>query len=120
MERALLDACVGDYAGIWELLVIVRDYRPETQRKEFLSIVEHLLLEGLIEAGAPNRNGRGFDAWKSDPGKIIATIEQEWVNLGHDPYLGDIAWFNATKAGEDYLQRHTPSLAAGGESPGVT
>jgi hypothetical protein len=39
---------------------------------------------------------KGFQPWAVSPEEAIETIQREWDKLGHDPDLGDIAWFTVT------------------------
>ena len=88
--------CREDYVGLWS---IVRRIRGAGVADHFrilettLALLRQLLSEGEIIAG--QFVDRKFLEWKVPPQEIIAKIETEWVNLGRDPDIGEIAWFVA-------------------------
>lgn len=99
-EQNFLTECVADYSGIWEAVVIARKHEPSLGRGRILESIEYLLSRGWILAGIPTANGREFTARHGTPQFIRKRIDNEWQELGHDPWLGDLVWFNATPAGE--------------------
>jgi hypothetical protein len=58
-----------------------------------LDMLLPLLSTGQILAGQFATDSDEFQIWEMDPKDVIATIEREWIILGRDPALGDIAWF---------------------------
>jgi hypothetical protein len=87
-----------DYIGLWQIVVRVRhDFGLSDSleiRRVALEIVSRLLSKG-IEAVTLASSGAGCVLWENqDPTYIIRRISSEWEELGHDPSVGDIVWFN--------------------------
>ena len=99
-EKDFLVECKEDHVGIWEAIAIAREHDPCLGRRPILSSIEQLLADGLIVAGLPAADWRGFDAWLGTAEFITKRIDREWRGLGHDPELGDIVWFTTDDAPE--------------------
>lgn len=84
-----------DYIGLWQIVGTVKDRmnKPEDIMKEALDIVRELLGRGLL-AGNLTKEG-GFKPWgQQQSDAVLSRIQQEWRDLGRDPTIDDIAWFN--------------------------
>jgi hypothetical protein len=103
LERMILEELTDDYLGMWEVAQLVRDElgtEDDTELREHtLSVLETMLMHGLIRPGLATSDGR-FDAWELDPGRAALRISDEWERLGRMPTLGDIAWLDLTDYGE--------------------
>ncbi|HEY5314622.1 MAG TPA: hypothetical protein VIK18_18965 [Pirellulales bacterium] len=91
LERILAE-CEDDYVGLWSILRQVREARYPQPKAVTLALLRYLLSTGIIEAGEPDASG-GFQVWKTSADETMSRIGSEWSALGHDPDLGDIAWF---------------------------
>jgi hypothetical protein len=86
--------CREDYVGLWSIVRRIRGAGAGDQSKiveTTSALLKQLLSEGGIIAG--QFVDRKFHEWKMSPQEIVAKIECEWVNLGRDPDIGEIAWF---------------------------
>ena len=63
------------------------------------AILEHLLLNGLMEAGDVTENR--FVPWAVDPPEALNIIKAEWRKLDELPNLGDVCWLNNTALGDE-------------------
>lgn len=63
------------------------------------AILEHLLLNGLMEAG--DVTDTEFIPWSVDPMEALSIIKAEWRKLGELPNLGDVCWLNNTALGDE-------------------
>jgi hypothetical protein len=96
-RKIVLDACVEDYTGLWLIVAKLREATGGAiDAAGILDILLGLLRENRIEAGMATRGG-GFEPWTLSPEEAVARIAAEWKQLGRDPDLGDIVWFNATE-----------------------
>lgn len=106
-HRLILTLCSEDQTGLWFVIPHIRDFyrgdSPATIREKTLEVVHDLLKGGLIQAGHPTPDGKGFVPWQLAPAAAIARIKMEWEELGHEPSLGDVVWFAATPAGNRLL-----------------
>lgn len=93
----LLDEFADDHVGLWVVVRRVREFLGTDQSEKIkpftLSLLGFLLKEGLIVAGFPTPDGRGFDPWRFPPDEIIRRVADEWDNLGRDPKAGEVVWF---------------------------
>jgi hypothetical protein len=93
-REELLRECAEDHVGLWS---IVRLYREGSQgphtMEGILRELEDLLTKGVLQVGFPAKDGRFFDPWSSQPIESVARIRREWLALGRDPDIGEIAWF---------------------------
>jgi hypothetical protein len=62
-------------------------------------------LGGLVQAGFPTPDGRGFEPWSLGPNAGIDRINSEWNALGREPKIGEVVWFNTTQKGEKEAER---------------
>ncbi|MEW6248946.1 MAG: hypothetical protein AB1555_19925 [Nitrospirota bacterium] len=75
-------------------------------REKVLQILRDLLEAGLIEAGCPTEDGK-WESWSLSPADTMNRIQAEWEALGHEPGLGDVAWFISTMEGDRVLSQGT-------------
>lgn len=103
LERQVLVAGRDDHIGLWWVLGEISDRLPSADsaalREMTLSVIGDLLRRGLVKAGFPTREGRGFDAWSTTAEEIISRIDSEWRALGRAPNIGEIVWLTTTKEG---------------------
>jgi hypothetical protein len=48
-----------------------------------------------MQAGHPTPDGRHFVAWDLSPDQAVDQIEREWLALGREPGIGEVAWFTS-------------------------
>lgn len=107
--EAVLAELRDDHADLWKLLWIVKaeaeldEAMPKTVRQESLAVIAALLEGGYVHPGAP-RGRESFSPWPLDATDALARIEREWDALGRDPDIGEIAWFDLTDKGQEYIQ----------------
>jgi len=94
----LLREADHDYVGLWEVInAVERDFKPtsvDEKRSLTMRIVQRLLASGL-EAVELRSGGSGCIPWsKQDIESVLSRIDAEWDELGHEPDIGDIVWFN--------------------------
>ncbi|MFL6193495.1 MAG: hypothetical protein ACJ75H_04950 [Thermoanaerobaculia bacterium] len=95
-RKLVLDECVDDYTGLWQVIADLKDESGGAIGESgILDLLHGLLAEGLIVAGFPTRDGRGFEPWPYSPQETIDRIRAEWRKLGRDPVIGEVVWFNA-------------------------
>ncbi|HTU22533.1 MAG TPA: hypothetical protein VMG10_31130 [Gemmataceae bacterium] len=96
--ESLVEECRDDHVGLWEVVNAVRydlgSTDPAQTRALTLQLVHRLLQERGIQIGQPTPDGRHFVPWELPPDQAVRRIEQEWSALGHDPDIGDVAWFS--------------------------
>lgn len=97
LKRIVLE-CREDYVGLWS---VIREVRSALGGRSSvvegtLSLIRRLLVEGDVVAGQFHRNE--FHEWGMPVEDIIAKIEREWAQLGHEPTGGDVVWFTASEA----------------------
>lgn len=107
LQAELLQECKEDHVGLWTFLWVVRHALndgaypskehdkadPAEVRRLSLELVRRLLESGLVQAGFPAADGRGFVPWQMTPEAVLKRIEAEWNAPGHEPNIGDIVWF---------------------------
>ena len=102
----LLREAREDHVGLWKVLWIVEDYAgpaPDEFKETVLGVLSDLLEEGLLVAGFPS--GRlDFTPWEMPPAEAVARIRREWDELGRDPTIAEIAWFDITDKGRAACQ----------------
>lgn len=91
--------CREDHVGLWLIINHVRDTFPEADEADVkeitIGVLGELLERGLIRAGFPARDGRGFKVWTTSVGDTIARIEDAWESLHREPTIGEVVWFTA-------------------------
>jgi hypothetical protein len=91
------DFCVEageDYVGLWQIAhrTAERNGANETAREQALDIVRMLLARGLRAGNLTS--GGGFAPWpQQEPDLVIDRVRREWIALGRDPSINEIAWF---------------------------
>lgn len=117
-KRELLAECKEDHVGLWEVVwstrfLLNREEPPggdkdhaaqEDVRRMTLRVLKELLEEGLVQAGFPAPDGRGFQPWPMPPSEVVARVQSEWDALGREPNIGEIAWFTTTVAGDEHVE----------------
>jgi hypothetical protein len=97
--ESLVEECHEDHVGLWRVVNAVRfdlgATNPSQTRALTLQLVRSLLHERGMQVGQPNPDGRHFDSWGLSPDQAVSRIEQEWSALGHDPNIGEVAWFTS-------------------------
>src|SRR5437660_10531836 len=86
-----------DYVGLWTVPWHFREVcgvgDEELRRVESFKVLERLLELPDIGVGQFRPNEEVFDFWNLSPTDALKRIASEWDALGHEPSLGDIAWF---------------------------
>ena len=75
------------------------DANDENVSETFFAVLEHLLMNGLMEAG--DVTDTGFIPWPVDPTEALSIIKAEWRKLDELPNLGDVCWLNNTALGDE-------------------
>lgn len=108
LERELLEECAEDHLGLWAVIWPLREEfgieDEDERRKITLRMLTHLLGMGLMRAGVPDGRLR-FNAWNLPATEALKRIEREWNELGREPNIGDVVWFDITEKGRAYLAR---------------
>ena len=102
-DQLLLEA-LDDWVGLWDVLGYFEDLPESARKRSTLAAVDEMLRSGWFEAGFPTLDGT-FEAWPLSVDASLRRISDEWAELGKDPSLGDIAWFNLTPLGEANARR---------------
>ncbi len=88
--------CVDDCTGLWVLYRRVQDAMPGRSPAEYrlwtLDVLGLILSRGQVKVGDLSME-QGFQPWTGSQKEIIERIRRSLDELGHDPTLGDIAWF---------------------------
>src|SRR5947208_2356557 len=97
--EGLLNECQADHVGLWELVRCAQfdlgAKDAEETRVLTLTLVRQLLNEPGIVVGHPAPDGRNFVAWRLTPDEALRRIERDWIALGREPNIGDLAWFTS-------------------------
>lgn len=108
-KLAVLMDCYEEHEGLWSILWLLRHQYPSTDSADeqtiVLRTVEDLLESGLVVAGSPASDWRGFTPWTEQPSAIIARVKSEWEALGRDPTIGEIVWFTTSPAGDRLMRK---------------
>ena len=98
-QRLLLEGR-DDHLGLWwvvsEVSGCMGDAPRQEVKKETLALIHELLSAGLVEAGFPSKDGRGFEPWPGTAPEVLERIRKEWEALDRDPSIGDVVWLNTT------------------------
>jgi hypothetical protein len=119
LKRDILREGDEDHVGLWSIIWQIRhelndeEYPrreedradPGEVRSVTLRLLQDLLQDGLVKAGFPTPDGRGFEPWSLEPHEVIRRINSEWDALGREPNIGEIVWFTATEKGEKELKK---------------
>jgi hypothetical protein len=112
LKRELLEEAAEDYVGLWAALWPLREELgiedEAVRRKIALRVLSDLLEADLIRAGVPKGRVR-FDAWDLPAEKVLERIEREWDELGREPDIGEVVWFDITERGERHVRDYSPS-----------
>ena len=91
--------CAEDYVGLWTVPWHFRNvYHIEDEdlrREHSLKVIERLLTMPNIGVGQFRSNEEVFEFWELSRSASLKRISDEWDALGHEPNLGDIAWFTS-------------------------
>jgi hypothetical protein len=101
-DSILLEACedyVGLWSVIWEFREIFKEAQESATRQKTIKVIKSLLEDDLIYAGQFNIDGE-FERWDGTYFDVLSRIEAEWDELGREPEMGEIVWFEATEKGE--------------------
>ena|SRR5579859_332222 len=97
--ECLADECRTDHVGLWQIVSAVQfdlgAADPVQTQTLTMQLVRSLLQDYGIVVGHPAPDGRGFVTWNVSPELAVRRIEAEWSALGHEPDIGDIAWFTS-------------------------
>lgn len=108
LKKDLLVECKDDHVGLWTFIKCVRldlgVADPGRIRRLALEIIQEFLESGLVQAGFPTADGRGFKPWSLAPEEAVARINSEWDVLGREPNIGDIVWFTTTEKGDKEVE----------------
>jgi hypothetical protein len=108
--------CLDDYVGLWSLLrriqAAVPKQTPSQYQRLTLQVLRPLLVEGTVVVGQPTIE-KVFQPWPRSPQEALDAIQSEWVKLGREPSIGDIAWFTAAAE----LQPPSAHAGSGQEGP---
>jgi hypothetical protein len=74
-------------SSIWE--------RQTRKRPVTLRLARGLICERGMQVGFPAEDGRHFEAWQLTPEQSLRRIEDEWIALGREPNIGEVAWFTS-------------------------
>ncbi len=98
LKEAALQRVSDDFLGLWEipsLIQVLYADTPPTERKALtIQIVDDLLKAGLIRAGELDDTGRRFVPSDLSREQVIKLIRDSWTNLGRDPNIGEVIWFD--------------------------
>lgn len=87
--------CAVDHVGLWCIPWHFREVEKVAdaglRQSLSLEVVRHLLASDDIGVGQ-FANG-AFSFWPLPPSYALQRVETEWQQLGHEPDMGDIAWF---------------------------
>ena len=75
------------------------DVNDESVSHLSFQILEHLMLNGLMEAGDVSDNG--FQPWPVSSVDALSLIKTEWLKLDELPNLGDVCWLRNTTLGDE-------------------
>jgi hypothetical protein len=137
VKRQVLREGTEDYVGLWSIIWQIRYILNHAQypthgedradpmqvRRHTLALVQELLDQGLVKAGTPTPDGKGFKPWPLEPHDVVGRIQSEWDALGREPNIGEVVWFTATEKGPKELEGLTEegaSPATDGNSPNLT
>jgi hypothetical protein len=97
--ESLAEECRTDHVGLWEIVDAVRCDLGSTNALEIrvltLGLIRRLLFERGMQVGHPAADGRHFISWDLPPDQAVTRIEKEWSALGHEPNIGEVAWFTS-------------------------
>ena len=99
--QSLAEECHTDHVGLWEIVDAVRHDLGSTNDLETrtltLRLVRGLLSKQGMQVGHPAPDGRHFVCWDLPADQAVRRIEKEWSALGHEPNIGEIAWFTVAE-----------------------
>jgi hypothetical protein len=102
IRRALVEEGQSDVGGLWAVLGQVKAEMPswtaEESKKATLEVIRDALnREELVVGEFREHDGKttSFTPWQVSVTDALRRIDAEWVALGREPNLGDIAWFVA-------------------------
>ena len=106
MKAEILATCDDEPIYLAFIIGIINDYidLKNNEQLKVLEIIEELSNEKLIVAGLPKGEHWVFITWKKTVKETIQTIKKEWDQLGREPSLWDIVWFDITPKGKEVLK----------------
>lgn len=97
LTQEFFDQGKDDCFGIWEIVDTVKENLLVDQESEVkrltMTIVRHLLENGLQAGESPYAAGDFFPWGVQDIDQVMCRIEKEWNELGHDPNIWELVWF---------------------------
>ncbi|HZT78802.1 MAG TPA: hypothetical protein VFA26_01160 [Gemmataceae bacterium] len=125
LKMEILQECKEDHVGLWAILFAVRQglagergqsagVDPQEARRITLELIREFLQSGLIQAGFPTPDGRGFTPWRMAPDEVLTRVNAEWDALGREPNIGEIVWFTTTEKGDRALASQAAPGSVGG------
>jgi hypothetical protein len=97
--ESLVEECHEDHVGLWRIINAVRfdvgSNTPRETRALTRALVRSLLEERGMQVGHPAPDGRHFVSWDLPSDQAVSRIDKEWSALGHEPDIGDVAWFTS-------------------------
>ena len=102
-RRLLLDRfsreAAEDYVGLWQVVNAIKhqsslgEIDGDELRDAVIEFVRSMLREGFIAVDLTADGGA--IPWKDqDAAGVAAHIERGWVELGREPTIGELAWFD--------------------------
>ena len=70
----------------------------DSRRELGMRLVRDLVMNDRLVPGFLT-DAAGFDPWPLDPPAAVARRDHEWRQLGMDPNVSDICWFNLPNNG---------------------
>src|SRR6266446_5162777 len=99
--ESLAEECHEDHVGLWRIVNAVRfdlgATNPSETRALTLRLVRSLLHERGMQVGHPAADGRTFVPWDLPSDQAVSRIEKEWLALGREPNIGEVAWFTSAE-----------------------
>jgi len=100
IKRALVEEAQSDVVGLWAVLWRVKNELPSLSLEEAKAATLEVIHDALSreeivvgEFGGEDKETTSFIPWQASLTDALLRIEREWVALGREPNLGEIAWF---------------------------
>jgi len=96
IRDSILTELPEDFVGLWWIPSRLRDEfgisDPDELRRKSLLVAASVLAESEVVFGQFSRGE--FCHWPETGDDAVRRIEREWRELGHEPDIGDIGWFD--------------------------